>query len=388
VYLVAPLRGDKEAAKLVFGWTDELLGSSLKPYVIFMDPIFGTKTDAFIENGLITLLSKFPGHILYICQTSCQLPSLDGILLNALPHTSQQIALGFIPDHENVYQRSTRKLEELTVDTLKIPFSNYKTAEKGEFIYTMEFEEPTHIDMKPTDLDTRVILNKTIFKTIPGWITQVSFGRRIMKGGGMFDLLKGAFKTKDVDKPKLITEVMFGYYGPYKIRNPVVDTEAVDNWKKGQFTDSEKELIHKTGLTYGNDVYAEYLRALASGDCNDEASVHMKEKCGVLRYIMQDFRYKGMKETWNPGVHEPDDETWNPGVDDSSGNDGSGNDGSGNDGSGNEPGGRKPWGRWPGIRWPGGDGPGGDRRHGVHGFDRRCADGAARPEAVGEGESA
>jgi hypothetical protein len=121
-YIAAPLRGDKDAASMVFAWADELLEGSPRSHIVFMGPLVA-RENKFIENGFSSLLTKYPGHVIFVSEKDTPIPSVNGLLLNGVPETSKQIALGFIPNHENVYHRSTRDLDCLKVDTLKVPFS-------------------------------------------------------------------------------------------------------------------------------------------------------------------------------------------------------------------------------------------------------------------------
>ena len=184
VFVVAPLRGDEEAAKKVLGWASDLLQSEPSSHIIFMGPVLGA-TGSFIQNGLSSLIALYPGHAIHISEKESTIPSLDGILLHAIPDTSKQVALGFIPSHENVYQRSSRALGSLTVETLRIPFSKAKEAEKSDSIYTLEFESPKTIKHREKDLTMQSIVHDVTLKPIPGWVTEIVFGQGVMVGGGM-----------------------------------------------------------------------------------------------------------------------------------------------------------------------------------------------------------
>jgi len=185
-YIVAPLRGDKEEAFRVFAWADKLLEDSPETHVIFMGPIYSKQANKDIENGMIALLAKYPGHIILVSEKDLGLPSLNGILLNALPETSKQIALGFIPDHENVYGRSSRKMGCLLVDTLRIPYSKSSKKEDGDTIHFLDFETPSKVGGGIREFETKVLSDNTTFKRSPGWVTQIVFGSSdLNQSGGM-----------------------------------------------------------------------------------------------------------------------------------------------------------------------------------------------------------
>jgi hypothetical protein len=123
VYLVAPLRGEEKKALNIFSWAHELLESDPDQHVVFMGPIVNGENKK-IENGIISLLSMHPGHVIFVSENDSEIPSIHGLLLHGVPHTSKQLALGFISEHENVYERSSRNLECLSVEALRVPFSN------------------------------------------------------------------------------------------------------------------------------------------------------------------------------------------------------------------------------------------------------------------------
>ena len=122
-FVVAPLRGNMEKANDVFTWADNLLASDPEAHVIFMYPVSNT-----LAKNLRVLLTKYVGQAIYVCKGASDIPSLDGILLHAVPHTSKQIALGFIPQHDKVYHRSSREMHGIKFDTLLIPSTAYNDA--------------------------------------------------------------------------------------------------------------------------------------------------------------------------------------------------------------------------------------------------------------------
>jgi hypothetical protein len=177
-FVVAPLRGNVEKANDVFTWADKLLASDPETRVIFMSPVSNT-----LARNLRALVTKYLGQALYVCKGESDIPSLDGILLHAVPHTSKQIALGFIPQHDNVYHRSSREMHGIKFDTLLIPSARYNDAESGESMYTIDFEIPKTIQARETDYDQVSIKGDKSFKMTPGWVTMLRFGQANMDGG-------------------------------------------------------------------------------------------------------------------------------------------------------------------------------------------------------------
>jgi hypothetical protein len=202
VYLVAPLRGDSDAATRIFSWSDNLLISEPNSHIVFMGPIVSEKENSSIESAMSALLSKYPGHIIFVSDKETTLPSLDGLLLEAVPHTSKQIALGFIPHHENVYNRSSRSLNKLVVETLRVPYSKKDSEETLGSLYYLKFQAPTTIKGRDRDNDEHDITKDMSLKVIPGWVTKITHGVK-MSGGAP------SVKESLVDKPinKKVEEV-------------------------------------------------------------------------------------------------------------------------------------------------------------------------------------
>ena len=181
-YVCAPLRGDKEAASMVFAWTDELLQGSPESHIVFMGPLV-IKENKYIENGFTSLLTKYPGHVIFVSEKDTAIPSVHGLLINGVPETSKQIALGFIPEHENVYHRSSRNLDCLKVDTLKVPFSKASEEDDSDSLIKLNFDLPTRVEAREKDFEGKVISRNMSFKTTPGWVTHISFNSLGQEGG-------------------------------------------------------------------------------------------------------------------------------------------------------------------------------------------------------------
>ena len=284
-YVVAPLRGDTGATSNVFAWTDELLSTSSESHVIFVGPLCGRDSNKFIENGLTSLLTKYPGHVIYVSEKETTLPSLDGLLLNALPETSKQVAIGFIPDHENVYHRSSRDLDCLRVDTLRIPFSRASEEDKDCSIYYMDFDVPSRVEAQEKDFENKSVSGNISFKAHPGWVTRLSFVDAHIEQEGGDNTIKA-----DPGASSGEIEVRLGDREPFKIRR---DAKAA--WEKGEFTAQEMALLQSEGLQYSNPVYAKFFEGLVSNQCTSEAATQLSPDCGIFRYIMADRYYRQIK---------------------------------------------------------------------------------------------
>jgi len=286
-YIAAPLRGDQDAASMVFGWADEILEVNPESHIVFMGPLMGKQSNKFIENGLTSLLSKYPGHVVFVSENETTLPSLNGLLLNGVPETSKQIALGFIPDHENVYHRSTRDLDCLRVDTLRVPFSKASEEEDSDSLFYLNFNVPTRVEAREKDFEHKVVSGTMIFKTTPGWVTKISFlgyQSSIDQEGGDTTIKPGGDATSGE------VEVALGNSRKFKIRK-----NARAAWEKGDFTAEELALLQSEGLQYSNPVYAKFFEGLISNKCTTEPETQLSPDCGIFRYIMADRYYREVK---------------------------------------------------------------------------------------------
>jgi hypothetical protein len=197
-YVVAPLRGDEEAASDVFTWASNLMETDKSNHIIFMGPLLDNTRNTLIEQGISSLMSLYAGHVLYVCNKETELPSLNGLLLHAMPNTSKQVALGFVPEHENVYHRSSRNLDCLKVDTVRIPISKESEAESSRSVFNIEFDNPKTIKHREKDFDNKYISDDITFKAIPGWVTQIVYKDSTMDGGklSMEEMMKASEAAK------------------------------------------------------------------------------------------------------------------------------------------------------------------------------------------------
>jgi hypothetical protein len=189
-YIVAPLRGDKNAAVDCISWAADILKKDKMAHIIFTGPLKhgGSKADGeFIEKQIDLLAANFPGHALCITGEETGLRCLDGLLLHAIPETSKQIGLGFLPDPDLVYHRSSRRIDCLDVDTLRIPASSNSRADNSESIYTMEFRKPSTAYSSEKDAKSQRLVHDHVWSAPPGWVTQIKFGSETMRGGAGTD---------------------------------------------------------------------------------------------------------------------------------------------------------------------------------------------------------
>ena len=293
-YITAPFRGDKDKASIVFAWADELLESNSESHIVFVGPLMGRQSNTYIKNGITSLLTKYPGHVIYVSDKETELPSLDGLLLNAVPETSKQIAIGFIPDHENVYNRSSRSLDCLKVDTLKVPFSKANEHDDDCSIHYITFDTPTRIEESVKDFEHKIISNNITLKAISGWVTKISFGSPSIEqegGSAVVAPVKMAINPPIKDNE---IEVRLGDSPPFIIRK-----DAKDAWGKGEFTLAEKALLEHEGLQYSNLVYSKFFEGLVNTRCNTEGETWLSPECRIFRYIMADKYYRNVKAMTN-----------------------------------------------------------------------------------------
>ena len=287
VYVVAPLRGNRTAALDCTMWAKDIIEQNPRSHVVFMGPLTqgGSNNDGeFIEKQVEALSAMFPGHVLCINGSNC----LDGLLLHAIPETSKQIGFGFIPDPDIVYQRSSRRLDQLDVDTLRIPASSHTRADTSESIYTVSFRKPSTVYNPEKEPKSLRLAHDHILSAPPGWVTEIRFDSGSMSGG-----VSAKPAGPSPPNPKYTEETIVLGANTYRIRVPTPDVMA--QWEKGEFTGDEQRLLSDERLKYTEKVYALFLKGLVSHQCDMELETQLDPACGVFRYIMADRYYQQVK---------------------------------------------------------------------------------------------
>ena len=293
-YVVAPLRGDIEAAKDTLFWTNDLLKDDPKAHVLFMGPLTegGSRADGdLILKMLESLMSSYPGHVMYVSDdvstsknnTVSQLPgSLDGLVLYAMPHTSKQIVFGFIPDEDEVYSSSVRSLDCLEVETVRIPADERTKRKEGERMLTIQFSKAKSSYNRTKQPRSQMVRDNRKWNAPPGWVSQISYqtkdgsiaSRMVQEGG------KPGDATKD-DKADGVKIVLGSH--EYKVREPAT---AFDKWGDGDFTSDEQKLLEENNLKFSNKVYAIFLKGLFNSKCKTLSGAETDPECGGFRYLM------------------------------------------------------------------------------------------------------
>ena len=293
VYVVAPLRGNKTAALDCTVWAKDMIEHNPRSHVVFMGPLKqgGSNNDGeFIEKQVEALSALFPGHVLCINDENNGSKCLDGLLLHAIPETSKQIGFGFIPDPDIVYQRSSRRLDQLDVDTLRIPASSHARADSSESIYTVSFRKPSTVYNPEKEPKSLRLAHDHILSAPPGWVTEIRFDSGSVSGGANPPKPTGPNpRPNPIYKEELI---VLGT-STYRIRVPT--PEVMARWEKGQFTGEEQRLLSDQRLKYTEKVYALFLKGLVSHQCDMEMETQLDPACGVFRYIMADRYYQQVK---------------------------------------------------------------------------------------------
>ena len=288
-YVVAPLRGDIDAAKDTLFWTNDLLKGDPKAHVAFMGPLTegGSRADGdLILKILESLMSSYPGHVMYVSGDSntgkdvSQLPgSLDGLVLYAMPHTSKQIVFGFIPDEDEVYSSSVRSLDCLEVETVRIPADERAKRKEGERMLTIQFSKAKSSYNRTKQPRSQMVRDNRKWNAPPGWVSQISYqtkdgsiASRVVQEGG---------KTGDADSTSGVKIILGGH--EYKVREP--DT-AFDKWGNGDFTSDEQKLLEESNLKFSNKVYALFLKGLFNSKCKTLTGAETDPECGAFRYLI------------------------------------------------------------------------------------------------------
>jgi len=295
-YVVAPLRGDMDAAKDTLFWTNDLLKDDPKAHVVFMGPLTegGSRADGdLILKMLESLMSSYPGHVMYVSDTNTsrdssvsQLPgSLDGLVLYAMPHTSKQIVFGFIPDEDEVYSSSVRTLDCLEVETVRIPADARTKRKEGERMLTIQFSKATSAYNRTKQPRSQMVRDNRKWNAPPGWVSQISYQTKdgsvasqiVQDGGADGDEIDQMAKAS----VKPIQIVLSGKI--YKITDPSL---GFNEWEKGKFTSDEQRLLEESNLKFTNQVYALFLKGLFNSKCKTLAGSETDPECGAFRYLM------------------------------------------------------------------------------------------------------
>jgi hypothetical protein len=270
VYVVAPLRGDLDAATDTILWANSLLKRDRDAHVVFMGPHVegGSREDgAMIEKMLEALTASYPGHALRVGDHSMEAGSLDGLVIHAMPHTSKEIILGYVPNPDDELDNSVRNFDCLEVETIRIPSDARRRQHTGARMLTVNFSKATSIYNRDKQPRPQLIKDNRRWNAPPGWVTQISFHKRglTVQGGGSGGI-----------------EVILNNQ-IYRVRDPA---EAFSAWKQGSFTAGEQAMLEENNLKFTNEVYAYFLKGLADHNCSTDPSAQLSPECGIFRYLM------------------------------------------------------------------------------------------------------
>ena len=290
-YVVAPLRGDIDAAKDTLFWTNQLLKDDSKAHVVFMGPLTegGSRADGdLILKILESLMSSYPGHVMYVSDSRgkdiSQLPgSLDGLVLYAMPHTSKQIVFGFIPDQDEVYSSSVRTLDCLEVETVRIPADAMTKRKEGERMLTIQFSKAKSSYNRTKQPRSQLVRDNRKWNAPPGWVSQISYQT---KDGSMASqpVQEGGNPTSENANANAGDGINVKLGGSvYKVRDP---NEALQKWQDGEFTAEEQRLLEENNLKFTNEVYAIFLKGLFNSKCKTLSGAESDPECGGFRYLM------------------------------------------------------------------------------------------------------
>ena len=293
-YIVAPLRGDLDAAKDVVEWTANILIENPKVHIVFIGPLKegGNQENTMaITTILENLMSKYPGHV--ICVGSEEewsdsgttgLGCLDGLILHGIPNTSKQIVFGFIPDTENIYSMSSRSIDCLQVETFKIPSGSKPKHKTGKRMMYIHFTKATATYNRDKQPRRQMIRNTHYWKAPAGWVTRIEYQK---KGGNLDDIYKiqeGGDPTAAAGSGGNDSIIVNFNNSLFEIGDPDDDgTKA--RWGQGNFTPGELSYLSAVGIKVPNNVIAEFLMG-AVKDCGSDYETSLSPDCAVYRYLM------------------------------------------------------------------------------------------------------
>ena len=284
-YVVAPLRGDLDAATDAIMWANTLMKEDKRAHVVFMGPHTegGSREDGtMIEKMLEALTASYPGHALRIGDHSMEAGSLDGLVIHAMPHTSKQIILGYIPNPDDELDSSVRELDCLEIETIRIPSDAKGRHHTGARMYSVNFSKATSVYNRDKQPRPQIIKDNRRWNAPPGWVTQITFHKRglsVQMGGAdtpATAVIQGA-------KPPVLgmKEVILNNK-IYMVRDP---NQGMSAWRLGSFNEAEKKLLEENNLKFTNEVYAIFLKGLVDHNCTIDPSAQLTPECAIFRYL-------------------------------------------------------------------------------------------------------
>ena len=280
-YVVAPLRGDLDAATDAIMWANTLMKQDKRAHVVFMGPHTegGSREDGMmIEKMLEALTVSYPGHALRVGDHSMEAGSLDGLVIHAMPHTSKQVILGYIPNPDDELDSSVRELDCLEVETIRIPSDAKGRHHTGARMFSVNFSKATSVYNRDKQPRPQLIKDNRRWNAPPGWVTQITFHKR-----GVSVQMGGADTPTAVGKPPVLgmKEVILNNK-IYMVRDP---NQGMTAWKMGSFNEAEKKLLEENNLKFTNEVYAIFLKGLVDHNCTIDPSAHLTPECAIFRYL-------------------------------------------------------------------------------------------------------
>jgi hypothetical protein len=266
-------------------WANTLMKEDKRAHVVFMGPHTegGSREDGMmIEKMLEALTASYPGHALRIGDHSMEAGSLDGLVIHAMPHTSKQIILGYIPNPDDELDSSVRELDCLEIETIRIPSDAKGRHHPGARMYSVNFSKATSVYNRDKQPRPQIIKDNRRWNAPPGWVTQITFHKRgssVQMGGAdtpATAVVQGA-------KPPVLgmKEVILNNK-IYMVRDP---NQGMSAWRLGSFNEAEKKLLEENNLKFTNEVYAIFLKGLVDHNCTIDPSAHLTPECAIFRYL-------------------------------------------------------------------------------------------------------
>ena len=287
-YVVAPLRGDLDAATDAIMWANTLLKEDTRAHVVFMGPHTegGSREDGMmIEKMLEALTASYPGHALRVGDHSMEAGSLDGLVIHAMPHTSKQVILGYIPDPDDELDSSVRELDCLEIETIRIPSDAKGRHHTGARMFSVNFSKATSSYNRDKQPRPQIIKENRRWNAPPGWVTQITFHKRglsVQMGGADTPAGKLPGANPPAKPPVLGMKEVILNNKIYMVRDP---NQAITAWKMGSFNEAEKKMLEENNLKFTNEVYAIFLKGLVDHNCTIDPSAKLSPECAIFRYL-------------------------------------------------------------------------------------------------------
>ena len=278
-YLVAPLRGDMDAARDVLAWATEALKAN--KLVVFSGPL-SSGNDRKIEAMVEVLMAQHHGRVVCVDCDTMESGCVDVISMYAEGEngleTSKQLVLGDLPIIRSSYSTSSRSIGCMEFEIVSVPADAKISDRKSQMLYDLEFVKPTAAFTREKQPKPQTIRGSHNWKSAPGWVTHITYRRRGQSGGAA-----EAIDTKP-EVPKKKSEII-GFKGrSYEI--PELTAERMKDIENGIYGPEIDKMLSDAEIAPSPKMVAAFLIAARNKTCSTETGAGLSADCAAYRYVV------------------------------------------------------------------------------------------------------